>query len=438
MPYLYDWLANHNLVWPTQCCRWGPPLGPAGDCKQAHRVYVSEQTDGSEPNKLVVARADIVRPRVAAAESIASFREVDGSPFVQPLKTILHPGEVNKIRELPAYSDRLLATHTDAPDVFLWDVEAQPAYTKGSWAEPTPDLVLKGHTDIAPFALGASCAPGSGRLASGGRDALVVVWDAGDLASSLAGRAAGGAGVGAGAGAGAAGGGQTLEARYKLSGHDAQVEDVVFKPGCDHELASVGDDRALLFWDTRARGGDKPTVSVPGAHGDDVQCLDWAASDPHLVVTGSADSSVHVWDTRKLGGAGAGALHEFQGHRGSVLRVQWHTLQPGVFASGGEDALLNVWDLGGAAGASASSRIQEYHGAPPGLLFQHCGHRDNIVDFQWNQSDPWTLLSVSDDTSAGGGGALQMWRINDLIYRPQAEVLAELEQYKDFILTGKD
>ena len=25
-----------------------------------------------------------------------------------------------------------------------------------------------------------------------------------------------------------------------------------------------------------------------------------------------------------------------------------------------------------------------------------------------------------------------------LIYRPQAEVLAELEQYKDFILTGKD
>ena len=109
-----------------------------------------------------------------------------------------------------------------------------------------------------------------------------------------------------------------------------------------------------------------------------------------------------------------------------------------MFASGGEDALLNVWDLGGAAGASASSRIQEYHGAPPGLLFQHCGHRDNIVDFQWNQSDPWTLLSVSDDTSAGGGGALQMWRINDLIYRPQDEVLAELEQYKDFILTGKD
>ena len=220
----------------------------------------------------------------------------------------------------------------------------------------------------------------------------------------------------------------------------AQVEDVVFKPGCDHELASVGDDRALLFWDTRG-GGDKPSVSVPGAHGDDVQCLDWAATDSNFVVTGAADSSVHVWDTRKLGtrrAGSAGALHEFKGHRGSVLRVQWHPLQPGIFASGGEDALLNVWDLAPALEAAAPSRIQEFHGAPPGLLFQHCGHRDNIVDFQWNAADPWTMLSVSDDTSAGGGGALQMWRINDLIYRPQAEVLAELEQHKDFILTGKD
>ena len=21
IPYLYDWFANHNLTWPSQCCR---------------------------------------------------------------------------------------------------------------------------------------------------------------------------------------------------------------------------------------------------------------------------------------------------------------------------------------------------------------------------------------------------------------------------------
>ena len=50
-----------------------------------------------------------------------------------------------------------------------------------------------------------------------------------------------------------------------------------------------------------------------------------------------------------------------------------------------------------------------------------------IADFQWHQEDPFTMVSVSDDLE---GGTLQMWRINDLIYRPEAEVIAELEQFR--------
>ena len=53
-----------------------------------------------------------------------------------------------------------------------------------------------------------------------------------------------------------------------------------------------------------------------------------------------------------------------------------------------------------------------------------------VVDFQWNPSDPWTLLSVSDDVALnGGGGSLQLWRVSDLIYRPEQEVLEELQQH---------
>jgi len=109
--------------------------------------------------------------------------------------------------------------------------------------------------------------------------------------------------------------------------------------------------------------------------------------------------------------------------------------------------------------------------------------RDKIVDFHWNSSDPWTIVSVSDDgESTGGGGTLQVlvflvilqtvvnwqdkselcfhlqlellnlyvslalysywfcsfltilfvqiWRMSDLIYRPEEEVLQELENFK--------
>ena len=40
-------------------------------------------------------------------------------------------------------------------------------------------------------------------------------------------------------------------------------------------------------------------------------------------------------------------------------------------------------------------------------------------------------MSVSDDVSDElGGGTLQLWRVNDLIYREEAEVLAELDKHR--------
>lgn len=61
--------------------------------------------------------------------------------------------------------------------------------------------------------------------------------------------------------------------------------------------------------------------------------------------------------------------------------------------------------------------------------------RDKVVDFHWNASDPWTIVSVSDDcASTGGGGTLQIWRMMDLIYRPEDEVMAELDKFKSHIL----
>ncbi|KAK3018689.1 hypothetical protein RJ639_003120 [Escallonia herrerae] len=42
VPVLYDWLANHNLVWPSLSCRWGPQLEQA-TYKNRQRLYLSEQ-----------------------------------------------------------------------------------------------------------------------------------------------------------------------------------------------------------------------------------------------------------------------------------------------------------------------------------------------------------------------------------------------------------
>jgi hypothetical protein len=49
----------------------------------------------------------------------------------------------------------------------------------------------------------------------------------------------------------------------------------------------------------------------------------------------------------------------------------------------------------------------------------HLG-RDKIVDFHWNSSDPWTIVSVSDDgESTGGGGTLQVLFFLEIWCRPR-------------------
>ncbi|MQM03855.1 hypothetical protein Taro_036651 [Colocasia esculenta] len=157
---------------------------------------------------------------------------------------------------------------------------------------------------------------------------------------------------------------------------------------------------------------------VEKAHNADLHCVDWNPHDRNHILTGSADNSVRMFDCRKLTSGGIGS--------------PWSPDKSSVFGSAAEDGCLNVWDHERVGKKDhALTRVPD---APPGLFFRHAGHRDKVVDFHWNTSDPWTVVSVSDDCeSTGGGGTLQIWRMSDLIYRPEEEVIAELEMFKQHV-----
>ncbi|QCE13515.1 WD-40 repeat-containing protein MSI4-like [Vigna unguiculata] len=430
VPVLYDWLANHNLVWPSLSCRWGPQLEQA-TYKNRQRLYLSEQTDGSVPNTLVIANCEVVKPRVAAAEHISQFNEEARSPFVKKFKTIIHPGEVNRIRELPQNS-KIVATHTDSPDVLVWDVENQPnRHAVLGATNSRPDLILTGHQDNAEFAL-AMC-PTEPYVLSGGKDKTVVLWSIEDHITSAA---TGGSIIKPNSKSGETND-KTAESpsvgpRGIYCGHEDTVEDVTFCPSSAQEFCSVGDDSCLILWD--ARVGSSPVVKVEKAHNADLHCVDWNPHDDNLILTGSADNSVRMFDRRNLTTNGVGSpIHKFEGHKAAVLCVQWSPDKSSVFGSSAEDGLLNIWDYEKVG--KKIERSGKSISAPPGLFFQHAGHRDKVVDFHWNAYDPWTIVSVSDDCeSTGGGGTLQIWRMSDLIYRPEEEVLAELEKFKSHVV----
>ncbi|XP_042060736.1 WD-40 repeat-containing protein MSI4-like [Salvia splendens] len=427
VPVLYDWLASHNLVWPSLSCRWGPVL-ERGTYKTKQRLYLSEQTDHTQPNTLIIANCEVVRPRVAAESHIANFNEDARSPYVKKYKTILHPGEVNRIRELPQ-NKNIIATHTDCPEVLIWDVEAQPnRHAVLGAADSRPDLVLSGHQDNAEFAL-AMC-PAEPFVLSGGKDKSVVLWSIQDHVSTLA--SDGTQSAESASSIVKAADNSTVGPRGIFQGHTDTVEDVQFCPSSSQQFCSVGDDSCLILWD--ARIGSDPVVKVEKAHNADLHCVDWNSHDENYILTGSADNTVCMFDRRNITANGIGSpVHKFAGHKAAVLCVQWSPDKCSVFGSSAEDGLLNIWDYEKVGQKKDTG--SKTPGTPAGLFFQHAGHRDKVVDFHWNAHDPWTIVSVSDDGEfSGGGGTLQMWRMTDLLYRPKDEVLTELQKFKDHVI----
>ncbi|KAL6585826.1 WD-40 repeat-containing protein msi4 [Orobanche minor] len=438
VPVLYDWLASHNLVWPSLSCRWGPVL-EKGTYKNKQRLYLSEQTDHTQPNTLIIANCEVVKPRVAAENHIANFNEDARSPYVKKYKTILHPGEVNRIRELPQ-NKNIVATHTDCPEVFIWDVEAQPnRHALVGAADSRPDLVLSGHQDNAEYAL-AMC-PAEPYVLSGGKDKSVVLWSIQDHVSTLATDATQTAE--SARSIVKAADNSTVGPRGVFQGHNDTVEDVQFCPSSSQHFCSVGDDSCLILWD--ARIGSNPVskslcsylnnyAGVEKAHNADLHCVDWNSHDENYILTGSADNTVHMFDCRNLTSDGVGLpVHKFQGHNAAVLCVQWSPDKSSVFGSSADDGLLNIWDYEKVGQKDETG--PNTPSTPAGLFFQHAGHRDKVVDFHWNAYDPWTIVSVSDDGEfCGGGGTLQMWRMTDLLYRPKDEVLDELQKFKDHVI----
>ncbi|GLC77757.1 hypothetical protein PLESTB_000958500 [Pleodorina starrii] len=404
IPVLYDWFMHYHLSYPTQTCRWGSQVEDLG-YKAKYRAYLSEQVvDESRPNTLILAHIDVLKSHVASCEAVSNWQDKSTAQQVQIIKTIYHPGEVNKVRELPQHPE-LVVTHTDSPKLYVWNMDSQPdrrpksagvaaASAKarsarersgsdgggdsksGSNKDSVPDLVLVGHEDDAQFPL--ACAPRGGggpRVGSGGNDKLVLVWELGDSVTALTGAAAVGEGQ---PGRGSSRQQQQpteLKPRFRLEGHTATVGDLVFQPGGGELLISVADDGRILTWDLRTAGagagggssGSSSGSSSSGswvaelrdAHGPgvNVMCVDWCPLDENLLVTGAQDGSLHVWDRRRMSSR-SDRLFAFDTHRhytasqqqqqqqsSDIIHVEWHPACKDVFASCSEDHTVAIWDL---------------------------------------------------------------------------------------------
>lgn len=424
IPVLYDFFLNHHTMWPSLPCRWGAVQAEHKTYAE-QRLFLSEQTDGSMPNTLVVTTVAVplteghYGPQARPEHLLEEWDEDGASELVGVHKTIFHPGEVNRIRDLPQHP-HIVATHTDAPEVLVWNTETQldrrPQHEPQSTDDElsSPDLVLTGHEDNAEFALAAS---NEGPfIISGGRDTNVALWCLEDNVIHATTSLDSESQV------------PTIPARALFKGHRDTVEDVQFKPGSTDQFCSVGDDHCLLLWDSRS--AKAPITRVERAHKKDVHCVDWSPLNDNFILTGSADATARLFDRRKMAVKGhSPPVHTFTNmHYDSVISVQWCPHADGIFATAGDDGVINIVS---ASAAMSRPQAEKKAMAAQGntsddVILKHWGHRDKVSDLHWSPHIPWTLVSCSIDSGKSGGGTIQVWRPTELLQLPKEAAIEKL------------
>lgn len=253
--------------------------------------------------------------------------------------------------------------HTLANSDTSKDGETAPEEKKGGFLGRIGALVSEADKfiDDVKGVWAALADVGGGRVATGGRDGAVRVWDA--SSGEQVGRIQTGANVRCMA---ALWGGRLAVGHFDVNRHDVTV------------------------W--RLDGGER--VTALAGHTREVRALAVVGGDggggERLLASGSEDKSIRLWAV-DLGTGGAGAcVGVLTGHTGYVEALTH--LGGGLLLSGGRDGALRVWD----AGARACLGVQEdAHGDNKPVLAA-CGlpggagravsggERKRVVQWQWH------------------------------------------------------
>ncbi|KAF8750554.1 Histone acetyltransferase type B subunit 2 [Rhizoctonia solani] len=403
-PYLYDTLITHALDWPTLTCEWFPDTEcPPDKPYSISRLLLGTHTSRQSKDYLQIATVHIPKRVSSTSDSLSreNYDEDSGelhttsagpAPRIQITQRMLHDGEINRARYMPQ-NPNILATKSVSGRVFIYDRTKHPSEPDSDAMRP--DVTLVGQT-MEGYGLGWSKC-WEGHVLSSGEDTTVCHWDV------QAGYSKSGSGV---------------EPVDVFRGH-GRVQDVSWHATHQNVFASVGDDKQLFIsnvpstappnelklkntsWDTRDPARTKPKQRVT-AHDREILAVSFCPSNENLILTGSSDKTIGIWDTRTF----RTALHSLESHRDEVLQLSWSPTSPTVLASASSDRRVHIWDLSRIGEEQSPDDAED---GPPELMFIHGGHTGRPTDVCWCPGP--VDASKAEGGKGGGGGELSGWEV---------------------------
>ncbi|KAL3417318.1 polyadenylation factor subunit 2 [Phlyctema vagabunda] len=119
-----------------------------------------------------------------------------------------------------------------------------------------------------------------------------------------------------------------------IQGHSDPIRDLAFSPN-DSKFVTASDDSTLKIFDF---AGGVEESSMTG-HGWDAKSVDWHAQKG-LIVSGSKDHSVKLWDPRT-----ARCLTTLHGHKNTITKVLFEKINGQCLATAARDQTARIFDL---------------------------------------------------------------------------------------------
>ena len=123
------------------------------------------------------------------------------------------------------------------------------------------------------------------------------------------------------------------------------------EPSCTlgGEDTSAMDDLALqkVVGGTRAQSKPAEYSSLrPESHKEAVMALSWNSIHKQVIASGSADTTVKLWDVTQAGSSSSGKCNAatFEHHKGKVQSVVWHPKEGTLLATGSYDKTVALLD----------------------------------------------------------------------------------------------